>query len=173
MKKKTMFNKVYGAVRKKMLMEEGYENVVYLDSEGFPTVGIGHLVLPRDRLKLGQRISDERVEKLFKKDITSAINAAIEQALEVGEFEVDFVIALTSVNFQLGENWPQSWPNTYAKLKNGDFAAVIRAVKRSLWAKQTPKRTEAFIVALTQEMNEQQKPQSGFYAGLWKGRYNA
>ena len=155
--KQKMFDKVFTNVRKKMVKEEGYRQVVYKDSIGKATVGIGHLVLPKDKLRVGNKISKERVELLFKSDVLRSIKAAMAQAQEIGQFEYDFILALTSVNFQLGNNWPSKWPNTYKQLNNGNFKAVIRAVKNSKWARQTPKRTEAFIMALMVEMNEDQR----------------
>jgi GH24 family phage-related lysozyme (muramidase) len=154
--KKIMFEAVYSDIRKKMISEEGLKFEVYLDSLGFPTVGIGHLVKPEDNLKIGDKITINQINDFFKNDITWAINAAIEQSIEVGEFEKDFVIALTSVNFQLGENWPSKWPNTYAALKVGNLQKVIRNINRSLWKKQTPKRVAAFEAALKQEISEKE-----------------
>lgn len=149
-----MFEKVFGKIRVKMIKEEGIKREVYLDSLGKPTVGIGHLVRPEDNLKVGQVISQNHVEELFRQDVTKAIWAAIDQGEEVGEFEEDFITALTSVNFQLGVNWPDKWPNTYAALKVGNLEKVIRNVMGSLWHKQTPKRTMAFKQALLQEIAE-------------------
>jgi len=155
--KQKMFDKVLRNVRTKMVKEEGYRQVVYKDSLGKPTVGIGHLVHPKDKLKVGNKITKDRVELLFKSDVSKSIKAAMTQAQEIGQFEYDFILALTSVNFQLGNNWPSKWPNTYKQLNNGNFNAVIKAVKNSKWARQTPKRTEAFIMALMVEMNENVK----------------
>lgn len=142
-------------IRSEMIRTEGKRTTVYLDSLGNPTVGIGHLVKPEDNLKVGDVISDEQVDALFSQDIGIAIDAAMQQAKEVGQYEEDFVIALTQVNFQLGINWPNEWPNTYNKLKSGDWDGVINAVETSLWAKQTPARTEEFIQALLAEKMEE------------------
>jgi len=59
-----------------MALREGRETTVYLDSLGKPTVGIGHLVLPEDNLKVGDTITDEQVDALFKKDGAAAMAAA-------------------------------------------------------------------------------------------------
>lgn len=161
--KEDMFLKVYLSIRDKMVAEEGFRTDVYRDSLGFPTVGIGHLVRPEDNLKVGDVISKERIDMLFKQDVSEAIEAAINQAIEVGEFEQDFVTALTSVNFQLGTKWPQKWPNTYKKLKAGEYHDVIRTLERSLWAKQTPTRVSSFIKAIIKEIGEDNKGESLTY----------
>lgn len=158
--KEEMFNSVLVNIRDKMIKEEGYRTDVYKDTLGFPTVGIGHLVLPEDNLKVGDVISKKRVDELFKKDITWAINAAMDQAKEIGEFEKDFVIALTSVNFQLGPKWPSKWPNTYKALKEGNYHDVIKKLEGSLWARQTPTRVSSFVKAIIKEIGEDNKGES-------------
>jgi GH24 family phage-related lysozyme (muramidase) len=149
-----MFNRVFRKIRKDMIDKEGYELKVYRDSLGFPTVGIGHLVRDEDNLKVGDKITTAQAEEFFKDDISEAIWAAIEQAEEIGEFEEDFVMALTHVNFQLGVHWYKKWPNTYAALKKGDFQKAIDNIMKSLWNRQTPKRTKAFKMALLREIAE-------------------
>jgi GH24 family phage-related lysozyme (muramidase) len=153
---------VMSVVRAELIKTEGRRNTVYLDTNGNPTVGIGHLVKREDNLRVGDVISDDEVEAFFLSDADAAIEAAMDQAEDVNNFELDFVLALVQVNFQLGINWPKSWPNTYNKLKSNDWDGVISAVANSKWAKQTPARTEAFIKALLQEkaeMQEAEKPQ--------------
>ncbi len=149
-----MYDRVFKIARQEMIKTEGYHLRVYLDSLGKPTVGIGHLVRPEDNLKVGDTITTNRVEGFFRRDIRNAIIHAMNQAEECGEFEDDFVMALTQVNFQLGVNWPKEWPNTYAHLKAGRLQKVIDIVMGSLWHRQTPKRTTAFKMALLKEIKE-------------------
>lgn len=153
-KEDKMFADVFKNIRKKMIKEEGIRNKVYLDSLNKATGGIGHLITMHDNMVVGQVITTAQIEQWFKDDVSEAIWAAIEQAKEIGEFEVDFVTALTSVNFQLGIHWPTEWPNTYKNLKAGRLQKVINSVMGSLWNRQTPKRTKAFKVALLQEIAE-------------------
>lgn len=153
-KEQEMFDKVFTEIRKKMIREEGIERIVYLDSLGKPTGGIGHLIIPSDNMKVGDPISTAQVETWFKDDVSKAIWASIMQSKQVGEFEEDFVTALTSVNFQLGVNWPDKWPNTYKALKAGKLERVIKNINNSLWRKQTPTRVRNFRLALLQEIAE-------------------
>lgn len=153
-KDERMFNIVYQLIRAKMAVEEGVKFIVYLDSLDKLTGGIGHLITPEDNMVLGQRLSHQQVNTWFKEDVSEAIRASIEQAKEVGEFEVDFVTALTSVNFQLGIHWPKKWPNTYKALKAGKLEKVIKSITKSLWNKQTPSRVLNFKMALLQEIAE-------------------
>lgn len=127
-----------------MRQEEGYNLTVYRDSLGFPTVGIGHKVLPEDRLKVGDTITPARADQLFKDDIGKAFSAAKNQARELNKYNPEMIARLTSVNFQMGTGWRLNFPNTWSYLKNGNWQAAIKNLRASLWAKQTPQRVIAF-----------------------------
>ncbi len=71
--------------------------VVYLDSSGNPTVGIGHKVQLGDRLKVGERISDARIDVLFECDIAPIDDALNHFSLEQWEHD-----ALASLAFNIG-----------------------------------------------------------------------
>lgn len=164
-----MFDAVYSTMfRDKMISEEGYFTNVYKDSEGFPTVGIGHLIgddrdllLQGRELKTGDEISDLCVNRLFERDASKAINAAIEQARDLNVFEKDVVIGLVSMNFQLGEAWPREWPGVYNHIKAGDFEnAMIELVAGKThritndWIKQTPSRVINALKMIANEITE-------------------
>lgn len=127
---------------------EGIRRDVYKDSLGFLTVGIGHKVLPEDNLKLGQIISDERVNQFFDKDVKKAFDAARAQATELRKYDADLIAALTSVNFQLGTGWTRTFSNTWNDLKSGSVQTAIKRLYQSTWYKQTPVRVASFVGTL-------------------------
>lgn len=128
--------------------KEGERLTVYKDSLGFPTVGIGHLVLPKDNLKVGDRITQAQSRAFFEKDIKIALDAAKEQAAELAKYTEDFIVALTHVNFQNGTYWRTIHPKTWAALKRGDAQDAIRELKSSKWNRQTPVRVNDFVSAI-------------------------
>lgn len=129
-------------------LREGVRNTVYKDSLGKLTVGVGHLVLPEDGLKLGDTISDEQVQGFLEKDAQGAWNAALQQADELGVTDPKMVEALASVNYQLGTNWNKEFKNTWAAMKDGDWDKAATNVEQSLWNNQTPVRVDDFQAAL-------------------------
>lgn len=60
---------------------EGLQLAVYLDPVGIETVGWGHVVQPLDRLSLGQKITQERADALFTKDLARARKGLAEAVL--------------------------------------------------------------------------------------------
>lgn len=131
-----------------MRLREGVKDVVYRDSLGKPTVGIGHLVLPSDKLKVGDRISDARISAFFALDSGEALDAAHDQADEAGITSDAFLPYLASVNYQLGTGWRGKFPTTWRLIVAGSYAKAADGLDATLWAKQTPVRVRDFQGAL-------------------------
>ena len=131
-----------------LIEREGCREVVYRDTLGHPTVGVGHLVTATDSLRVGDKISIERTQEFLEIDTEKAFLAAKEQASEIGIETEDFVLALTSVNFQLGTRWHHEFYDSYPLLVSGDWRTAIRKLNNTLWAKQTPVRVKDFVRAI-------------------------
>lgn len=131
-----------------LMNREGYRTRVYLDSLGKPTVGVGHLVTPEDNLKVGDVIPESRVLRFLQEDAAKAFDAAKAQAREIGVEDPDFILALGSVNFQLGTGWRRKFPQTWDHISNRRFDQACENLEKSLWNRQTPVRVKDFINAL-------------------------
>ena len=136
---------------------EGNEECVYLDTLGKPTCGVGHLLTERERqmYQVGDRVSQEQRDEWLQQDAAMAWEAAAYQMQELGIEDTDFIIALGSVNFQLGTRWMNKFPSAYRALANKDYDEAIRQVSKgygrngqSKWKEQTPERVEDFVIAI-------------------------
>ena len=136
------------AFEKLMALREGCRNDVYLDTLNKPTVGIGHLVVAGDKLKVGDVITDAQVSAFFQKDGAAAMSAARSQAVEAGISDTDFLPYLASVNFQLGTGWTGTFPNTWKMIVDGRYEDAAKALDGTIWAEQTPVRVKDFQDAL-------------------------
>lgn len=127
---------------------EGVRYVVYKDSLGYPTGGMGHLIRKGEPYEVGDRIPKEVVEQWAKEDMETAAIKGMLQAYELGKGnDIEFMAALLNVNFQLGD-FKRKFKNTFEMLKNGEVERVIQILEASLWAQQTPKRVRDFIAAI-------------------------
>lgn len=131
-----------------LALREGRRNVVYRDSRGFPTGGIGHLITPADKMKVGDHISDAQIDAWFAVDSAGAMNAAKHLAAQAGITEPTFLPYLASVCFQLGNNWTAKWPHTWAMICNGEYNEASDSLDDTPWQRQTPQRVEDFQDAL-------------------------
>lgn len=145
-------------------LREGVRNKVYKDSLGKLTVGVGHLITPKDHeefapnggLQVGDVFSDEQINKFLQEDSRKAYVAALTQAKELGKLEdKELVVVLTSVNFQLGTAWRSKFKSTWKYIKNKDYAQAIINLNRSLWNRQTPVRVKDFVEVLQRLQNEE------------------
>lgn len=144
-----MEKEILNRLKPHLIDREGLRLTVYRDSLGKPTVGVGHLVTAKDGLEVGDTITRGTAEIFLAQDATKAIKAAIIQAKEMGVSSIDFIVALASVNFQLGTAWIKKFPNTWSFLRRGEYWQAISNIEKSDWAKQTPVRVRDFVSAIT------------------------
>lgn len=108
-----------------LIEEEGVREVVYRDVAGYPTVGVGHLVTPKDRLSVGDRVGYDRILDLLDRDLETA-EAAVARLvgdLPLHQHEYD---ALVDLVFNVGEGnvSPEKSPRLNAAIAAGDHEAI-------------------------------------------------
>lgn len=136
------------AFRRLIVPEEGDRDDVYLDSRGYPTVGIGHKLPDSYRSRVGERITAAQKEAFWRADADRALSAARAQMREANISDQNFLGPLASVNFQSGAGWYRRHKKTWALIKARQYAAAAREVQNGRWYQQTPKRVRAFQTAL-------------------------
>jgi len=131
-------------------LREGVVGKSYKDTLGKLTGGVGHLLSKKEQSLYpeGTEIPQEVVDAWLKADITKASKAAQKQAGELGEDNEELLLALTSVNFQLGTKWNREHKDTWALMKKGKYGEAAREAANSKWNEQTPTRVEDFQQAL-------------------------
>jgi GH24 family phage-related lysozyme (muramidase) len=129
-------------------LREGYRHDVYLDKLHKPTVGIGHLVTSADKLKVGDKIDDARIAKFFQHDTMKASAAAKAQMAKAKISSPDFLVYLTSVNFQLGAKWIHDFHKTWDLILKGEYKEAAAEAAKSRWNSQSPVRVKDFQGAL-------------------------
>ena len=137
---------------------EGYKQSVYLDTLGKPTCGIGHLLTKEEQKKYPVKslVPKKVIDEWFEADIDTALTAAKKQANVLGTDNDDIVIALVSVNYQLGASWSRKFPKTWKLLCHREYDDAIQEVlyknppdeEPSSWIQQTPVRVKDFIEAI-------------------------
>lgn len=124
-------------LREQIKRHEGYRDRVYLDSEGFPTVGYGH------HLYVGSRISREIADKLLDIDLT-------ETAAEFLKIHPDKTKHLNTARrrvicnmiFNMGLARVLAFKKMWEAIVREDWEAAAREMKDSKWAKQVGKRSD-------------------------------
>ena len=108
-------------------LREGYKNVVYLDTLGKPTGGIGHLLSAEEKklYPVGCPLKESVIKEWYDNDIQKSLDACNEQCKILNVFDTEFKIALTSVNFQLGTKWFRKFPAAWKALCHREYDKAI------------------------------------------------
>ena len=141
-------------VFKQLMIDEGVEYEIYLDHLGYPTFGIGHLVLesdPEHGKDVGTSISTERVEEAFEKDLDTAIS---ECKVLYGEttWNMDFPCEvqeiLVNMMFNMGRPRLSQFKNFTKALEEENWAKAAVEGRDSRWHKQVYNRAERLMVRM-------------------------
>ena len=136
---------------------EGNVDHVYLDTLGKPTCGVGHLLTQEEcrQYNVGDKVSQRTRDTWLDQDAQRSWEAAAQQMQELNISDSEFIIALGSVNFQLGTNWMNKFPSAYKALYDKNYDEAIRQVStgsgrngQSKWKEQTPVRVQDFVEAI-------------------------
>lgn len=127
---------------------EGRESIVYRDTEGYLTCGVGHLMteIECDLYPEGNRVPDSLIDEWLKKDTERAWLAAEDQSNGIQCPELQE--ALFSVAFQLGPGWNRKFVKTWKYLKEHRWEKAAVEATDSKWFEQTPIRVLDFTTAL-------------------------
>lgn len=101
---------------------ESDELTVYRDSAGIPTVGVGHVVLPIDNLKVGDKITQAQSTAFLKQDLRNAENTVkigVKAPLNKNQYD-----ALVSFVFNVGSGAFKS-SSLLRKLNTFDYQGAL------------------------------------------------
>lgn len=109
---------------------EGIRLTVYRDSKGLPTVGVGHLVIPADHLKVGDKIRQAHCDDFLAFDLKrfeDAVNTSVKVSLTQNQFD-----ACVSLAFNIGESGFKG-STVVKRLNASDYDGAANAFMR--WVK--------------------------------------
>lgn len=108
-----------------LIEEEGVRYIVYRDVAGYPTVGVGHLVTPRDNLRVGDRISRQQVLEFLEGDLVEAESGVrgLVGDLPLFQHEFDALVDLV-YNVGAGNVSASESPRLNAAVASGDYRRI-------------------------------------------------
>ncbi len=123
--------------------DEGCVDKIYLDHLGYPTFGIGHLILESDP-EYGQEVdtsvSEDRIKECFEKDIdnvTADLDRNLEWWLHLPE---DIQRVLANMCFNLGITRLLKFKKFLTALEEHDWETAAVEMMDSRWATQVGPR---------------------------------
>ncbi|WP_236781497.1 lysozyme [Aurantiacibacter gangjinensis] len=117
--------KVSDTMKEALAEEEGVRLTVYRDVAGYPTVGVGHLVLPEDGLSVGDRITYEQALEFLEQDLAKAEEGVRNLVNDLPLYQHEFD-ALVDLVYNVGEGnvSERKSPRLNAAIQSGDYTAM-------------------------------------------------
>ena len=138
-------------VQEQLAIDEGVIYNIYKDHLGYPTFGIGHLILESDA-EYGQSVntpvSEERVTEAFQADLDIAISECKALYDQWDDFPDEVQEILVNMMFNMGRTRLSKFKNMNAALNNADWVTASTEGRDSLWYRQVTNRAERLMERL-------------------------
>lgn len=136
---------------KVLVFEEGYRESPYYCSEGYPTIGIGQKIGPRNApLDNYQFTLPFEVAEVWCKENIKNIDCVFIEYSWYNNLNADRRAIVLSMCYQLGIYGLMKFKKMLSALEGGRWDVAAFEAKDSRWYRQTPKRAErhARVIAL-------------------------
>lgn len=144
LKEKSLSPELYETIREDLIRHEGYKEEIYLCSEGHPTFGVGHLVLPTDpeaEWPVGTPVEKSRVEEVFDHDLKVMINETEKLFTGLDTYPDQCVRVLVNMCFNIGRPRLSKFTKMVAAVKRRDFVEAANQMVDSRWYNQVGRRS--------------------------------
>lgn len=126
--------------------DEGVVRHAYQDTEGYWTIGVGHLIDPRK----GGGLSDILIDMILHEDIRAVRIALNERLPWWSDQPEDVQRVLANMAFNLGINGLLLFRNFLGALQSGDYALAAAEMLDSKWSGQVGDRATRLAAVIRQ-----------------------
>ena len=138
-------------LKETLKVDEGVVYEIYNDHLGYPTFGIGHLVLegdPEHGSAVGTPVGEDRVDECFEKDVESVISDCkkLHEGWDGYPQEVKQIVA--NMMFNMGLTRLSKFSKHNAALFAGDWKTAAVEGRDSRWYNQVTNRAERLMSRL-------------------------
>ena len=139
------------SLKDQLKTDEGYKDEIYIDTEGYPTFGIGHLIRLTDEeygKPVGTKVKDERIQEVFEADVHIATQEVLVVFPSANTFPGEVKEILINMMFNLGRPRLKKFKNFIAAVNEGDWNRAADEMVDSLWYKQVKGRAERLVARM-------------------------
>ncbi len=132
-------------LRDTLKIDEGVKYEIYNDHLGYPTFGIGHLVVESDEehgKPVGTPVTEDRVNSVFEKDVAIMIDEAKKIFPNLNELPEEAQQVIVNMTFNMGRPRLSQFKKFIAGVNAGDWNKAAVEMMDSRWAKQVGARAE-------------------------------
>jgi GH24 family phage-related lysozyme (muramidase) len=138
-------------VFEQLILDEGIRHEIYLDHLGYPTFGVGHLIVPSDPeygAEIGSPVSEERVWEAFNQDLDDAISECKVLYPMWDGFPEEVKQILVNMMFNMGRPNLSKFRKMNEHLASRNWKDAATEGRDSLWYRQVPNRAERLMSRL-------------------------
>ena len=128
--------------------DEGVIYKIYKDHLGYPTFGIGHLIIEGDEEKgrpVGTPISEDRVTTAFDSDIELVLNDCVKLFSDFDELPEEAQRVIANMMFNMGYTRLNKFNNFKAAIKSRDWDRAADEMIDSRWYRQVTTRANRLV----------------------------
>jgi GH24 family phage-related lysozyme (muramidase) len=135
-------------LRSRLEVDEGVRYEIYLDHLGYPTFGIGHLVIPNDPengLSSGTAVSEERVAECFEQDVASVIEDCHKLYNDFDELPEEAQQIIANMMFNMGYTRLSKFKGMKKGVDTRDWNVAANEMMDSKWYQQVKIRATRLV----------------------------
>ena len=130
-------------LREQLKIDEGVRYEIYNDHLGYPTCGIGHLIVEGDEehgKPIGTKVSSDRVNELFDQDVSKFVEETKKVFPDLEDKPEEVQQVAINMCFNLGEPRLSKFKKFIAAVNEERWEDASAEMLDSLWARQVGER---------------------------------
>ena len=132
-------------LREQLKIDEGVKYEIYNDHLGYPTCGIGHLIVEGDEehgKPIGTEVSVDRVNELFDQDVAKFVEETKKVFPDLESLPEEVQQVAVNMCFNLGEPRLSQFKKFIAAINEKDYKEAAHQMLDSRWANQVGERAK-------------------------------
>lgn len=135
-------------LRKQLEIDEGCRDEIYLDHLGYPTFGIGHLIIKSDPeygQPVGSKVSEDRIVEVFNKDVQNVIDDCKILYSDFYELPEEAQQVIANMMFNMGRTRLSKFKNMKKAVDERRWVKAGDEMMDSHWYNQVTNRANRLV----------------------------
>lgn len=135
-------------LREQLEIDEGVKYEVYLDHLGYPTFGIGHLVIesdPEHGCEVGTSVSADRVAEAFEQDVQTVLSDCTKLYPDFDDLPEEAQQIIANMMFNLGYPRLSKFKGMKAGVDSQNWNEAADQMVDSAWYRQVTNRAQRLV----------------------------
>ena len=135
-------------LKEEIIADEGMVKHIYLDHLGYPTFGVGHLILetdPESGKETGTEVSEQRIRECLEKDLDTVLKDCKILYPDFDDLPEEVQHIVANMMFNMGRPRLSRFHKMKKAIDNRDWYEAAYEMTDSKWAKQVPNRAMRLV----------------------------